>query len=102
MAKYVPVLCVLGGLALGVLAAFVNSLISRRSLGKESMTAIMGTNLARMGINILTLLAAFFLCRHFELPMIATLLAVAVGLTAAGLLFLKKITKELGEKDGGE
>ena len=107
MAKYVTVLCILGGLLLGVLSAFLNSLISRKNAGKDNMAAIMGTNFARMGIDILTLGAAFFICRRFELPMIAAMVSVAVGLTAAGLLFLKRITKQMmseeaEEKDGGE
>ena len=107
MAKYVTVLCVIGGLLLGVLAAFINSRISRKNAGKDNMVAIMGTNLARMGMDILALGAAFFVCRRFELPMIATMVSVAVGLTAAGMLFLKRITDQMlsqdaKEKDGGE
>lgn len=101
------ILCALGGLGLGTLAAFVNARISRRGLKDSTMLAVMGTNAVRMLIDIATLALAYLAIRLFDLPFMVTLIATAVGLTVFGMIFLRKLTKEIMEdgkttQDGGE
>jgi len=100
------VLCAVGGLALGTLGAYITYRVSRRTANAESVTAVMGTNVLRMLIDIAALVLAYFACRLFSLPATVTLVSVAMGLTVFGMLFLKKLTKELNadteSKDGGE
>lgn len=109
MDKYIYVLCAVGGLAFGALGAFLTAAVSRRSLKTklDSMVSVMGTNMLRMLIDVAFLVCAFLICRGFELPIVVTLISVALGLTVFGMLFLRSIVKKLGENnesesDGGE
>ena len=109
MDKYIYVLCAVGGLAFGALGAFLTATVSRRSLKtkSDSMVSVMGTNMLRMLIDVAFLACTFLVCRSFNLPLIVTLISVALGLTVFGMLFLKSIVKKLSENnesesDGGE
>lgn len=109
MDKYIYVLCAVGGLAFGTLGAFLTATVSRRSLKtkSDSMVSVMGTNMLRMLIDVAFLVCAFLICRGFELPLVVTLISVALGLTVFGMLFLRSIVKKLSENnesesDGGE
>ena len=106
---YIYVLCAVGGLAFGALGAFLTATVSRRSLKtkSDSMVSVMGTNMLRMLIDVAFLACTFLVCRSFKLPLIVTLISVALGLTVFGMLFLKSIVKKLSENnesesDGGE
>lgn len=108
METYVYILTAAGGFAIGTLMAYLNCLISKKTIGSNNMSAIMGANFARLGIDAVTLLAVFLVCRHFGFSVPVAILATALGLTVCGMLFLKKITKKLAENkdkpdvDGGE
>ena len=110
MDKYESIICAAGGLAFGALGAFLAACISKRSLKNrtDSLVAVMGTNALRLVLDVVFLLAAFMLCRKLELPLVVTLISVALGLTVFGMLFLRRIAKTLTEEnedpesDGGE
>lgn len=108
METIIYILTAAGGFAIGTLAAYLNSLISKKTMGSSNMSSIMGANFARLGIDAVTLLAVFLVCRRFELSVSAGILATAVGLSVCGMLFLKSVTKKLAENneeretDGGE
>ena len=108
MTWYITVLTAAGGLAFGALAAYINYRLSRSITGSESLIAVMGTNFARLLVDIAALTAAFFVSRKFELPIFAALISVAVGLSVCGIAFLKRLTNEIKanedayDKDGGE
>lgn len=108
METYVYILTAAGGLAFGTLMAYLNCLISKKTIGSNNMSAIMGANFARLGIDAVTLLAVFLICRWLSLPVGTAIVATALGLSVCGMLFLKKITKKLAENkdkpdvDGGE
>lgn len=101
------ILCAVGGFAFGTLGAYINARVSRKGINDTTLLAIMGTNAIRMLIDIVTLVIAFLVSRHFDLPVTLTIVAVALGLTIFGMIFLKKLTNQIlkegnGPKDGGE
>ena len=107
MTWYITVLTAAGGLAFGTLAAYINYRLSRSRIGSESLVAVMGTNFARLVVDIAALTAAFLISRKFDLPLFAALISVAVGLSVCGIAFLKRLTNEIKandayDKDGGE
>ncbi|MDD5901949.1 MAG: hypothetical protein PUC58_01020 [Oscillospiraceae bacterium] len=110
MDKYISIFCAVGGLTFGALGAFLTACISRRSLKNktDNLVAVMGTNALRLVLDVVFLLAAYLVCRNFELPLLVTLISVALGLTVFGMLFLKSVVKKLTEEeddneaDGGE
>ena len=89
MDKYISIFCAVGGLTFGALGAFLTACISRRSLKNktDNLVAVMGTNALKL------------VCRNFELPLLVTLISVALGLTVFGMLFLKSVVKKLTEED---
>lgn len=89
-------------LLLGAAVAFVNSRLSRKTMGKDSVTAIMGINTARLFLDALCLGAVFGGCKLLDIKFIVPLCAAAVGLSVGGLLFLKIMTAKENEKNGGE
>lgn len=99
------VLSALGGLLLGTAAAYLNMRISKRHLSSGTMSSVMGANMLRMLIDVLMLLAAYLVSKHFGLPMAVTLISVALGLSVGGMLFLSRLAKGIKtdeRKDGGE
>lgn len=107
METYVYILTAAGGFAFGTLMAYLNCLISKKTIGSNNMSAIMGANFARLGIDAVTLLAVFLVCRHFGFSVSVAILATALGLSVCGMLFLKRLTKIINvdnddNQDGGE
>lgn len=107
METYVYILTAAGGFAIGTLMAYLNCLISKKTIGSNNMSAIMGANFARLGIDAVTLLAVFLVCRHFGFSVPVAILATALGLSVCGMLFLKRLTKIINvdnddNQDGGE
>ena len=101
MDKYISIICAVGGMAFGALGAFLTACISRRSLKNktDNLVAVMGTNALRLVLDVVFLLAAYLVCRNYELPLLVTLISVALGLTVFGMLFLKRVVKKLTEED---
>lgn len=92
------VLCIIGGLILGLIAAFINSRISRKGINADTTGGVMIVNIARIIIDIIALAIGYLVCRYTELPMVPTLIAIAVGLSAGSMLFLYLLSKHIGEK----
>lgn len=97
----------LAGAAFGFAVAYVNMLISKANLRSGSFAGIMGVNMLRLLIDVLALAAAYFVSRKLQLPLAAMLIAVALGLSIGGMLFLKQMTKKIQSQseesaDGGE
>lgn len=107
MEWYIYVLAAAGGAVFGLAVAYVNMLISRANLGTDSFAGIMGVNMLRLLLDVIALAAAYFMCKALSLPMAVTLLAVALGLSVGGMLFLKQMTKKIQSQrddaaNGGE
>lgn len=107
MEWYMYALSAVAGAAFGFAVAYVNALISRAGLKKESFAAIMGGNFLRLLIDAAALAAAYFVCKALSFPMIMPLIAVALGLSVGGMFFLKKIAKQIQSQsddtaNGGE
>lgn len=101
------ILCAVGGFAFGTLAAYINARISRRGLKNSTVAAVMGTNVSRLGIDVLTLGLALLASKLFDLNGPVVIISVALGLTIFGMIFLRQLTKKILEeeecsKDGGE
>ncbi len=97
------ILTIAGGLALGIIVAIVNTLISKKAMASEKNSTAIGVNALRFVLDIVALAVAFFVCRAAQLNIIAGLVSTAVGLTVCGTILLvmvtKKITKEAAEKN---
>lgn len=89
-------------LLLGAAVAYINSKLSKRALGKESVTAIMAINFARLFLDALCLFAVFIACKLLKLGFTVPLIAAAVGLSVGGMLFLKLLTAKENKKNGGD
>ena len=66
----------------------------------------MGVNMLRLLLDAAALAACYFICKAYEFPMMATLIAAAVGLSVGGMVFLrimvKKTQPQSRDADGGE
>ena len=102
MSNSINIVCALCSFAFGTLAAYINYHISRRGLNDDSVAGIMGHNIARLLVDVITLGITFLVCKHFELPMALCLIAVAIGMTLCGSVLLSKLAKSIEDKDGGE
>ena len=100
--ELVDILPVLGGAALGLIVAYVNMRISKANMNASDMAAVMGVNMLRLLLDA----ACYFICKAYEFPMMATLIAAAVGLSVGGMVFLrimvKKTQPQSRDADGGE
>ena len=101
------ILSVLGGALLGLGIAYVNMRISKANMNASNMAAVMGVNMLRLLLDAAALAVCFFVCRAYELPMMATLIAAAVGLSLGGMLFLRRMVRKTQPQsketaDGGE
>ncbi len=101
------VLSVLGGALLGTGVAYFNMRISKANLNASNMAAVMGVNLLRLLLDAAALAVCFFVCRAYKLPVTATLIAAAVGLSLGGMLFLRHMVRKTQPQsketaDGGE
>ncbi len=105
--NFADILSVLGGAALGLTVAYINMRISKANMNASNMAAVMGVNMLRLLLDAAALAVCYFVCGAYELPMMATLIAAAVGLSVGGMVFLrimvKKTQPQSKEKaDGGE
>ena len=101
------ILSVLGGAVLGAAVAYINMRISKANMNASNMAAVMGVNMLRLLLDAAALAVCFFVCRADDLPMMATLIAAAVGLSGGGMLFLKMMVNKTQPQskdtaDGGE
>ena len=101
------ILSVLGGAVLGAAVAYINMRISKANMNASNMAAVMGVNMLRLLLDAAALAVCFFVWRAYELPMMATLIAAAVGLSGGGMLFLKMMVNKTQPQskdtaDGGE
>ena len=101
------ILSVIGGAVLGAAVAYINMRISKANLNASNMAAVMGVNMLRLLLDAAALAVCFFVGRAYELPMTATLIAAAVGLSGGGMLFLKMMVNKTQPQnkdtaDGGE
>lgn len=101
------ILSVLGGAVLGAAVAYINMRISKANMNASNMAAVMGVNMLRLLLDAVALAVCFFVCRAYDLPMMATLIAAAVGLSGGGMLFLKMMVNKTQPQskdtaDGGE
>ena len=101
------ILSVLGGAVLGAAVAYINMRISKANMNASNMAAVMGVNMLRLLLDASALAVCFFVCRAYDLPMMATLIAAAVGLSGGGMLFLKMMVNKTQPQskdtaDGGE
>lgn len=104
---YIDILSVISAAALGLAVAYVNMCISKVNLNASNIAAVMGVNMLRLLLDAAALAACFFASKKYDLPMMATLIATAVGLSAGGMLFLKLMVKKTQPQsndtaDGGE
>lgn len=102
MSNKIIIICAVCSFAFGTLAAYINLLISRRSIKADSVAGIMGNNAARMLVDVATLGIVFWACKRFELPIAVCLIAAATGLAVCGMLMLRSLAKSIEKKDGGE
>ena len=88
------VLAVLAGLVWGALAAVVNYFITKKSLEKNSNTAVMGSGILRTAIDVAAL-SAIFLARSI-LPFDFTymLIAAAVAMSIGTIVFTFRLAKK--------
>ncbi len=106
MPTYLHILSAAGGLVFGIAAAMLNAHLTKKRLHKDGLGAVTATNTLRMVVDIAAMAIAFLAVSVFDLPLMTTLVAVAIGLTVAGTIFLVRITKLEAEsskkKNGGD
>ncbi|MBQ6597065.1 MAG: hypothetical protein IJH79_05885, partial [Lentisphaeria bacterium] len=83
------------GAAAGLLIGWINMRITRRSMGRDSMSAVMGTNMIRMLINFALLLLIFLVRNVSPFGFTGTLLGAAAGLSVGNVLFIMKLRRDL-------
>lgn len=95
----------LGAGAFGLVIAYINMRITKAHINADTVVGVMGVNTLRMLLNVAGLAITYFVSQAFNLPLVAALVAVAVGLSLGGIAFLKiMISKTLPQDtaDGGE
>ena len=100
--ELVDILPVLGGAALGLIVAYVNMRISKANMNASDMAAVMGVNMLRLLLDAAALAACYFICKAYEFPMMATLIAAAVGRMVFLRIMVKKTQPQSRDADGGE
>lgn len=104
--EYAYILTAFAGVVFGAAVAYLNMLITRSKLKADSVTGIMGGNMLRLLLDAAALAAAYFISKALNAPMIAALLATAVGLSVGGIVFLRAMLKKIQSRDdmadGGE
>ena len=95
------IICIIVGLAAGFFVAFINMLISKKFTtgSMNNVNGVMAGNMLRMALNIGTLAAGFFICKGTGLPMLETLISIAVGLSIGGILFLKLLVDKMDKEN---
>lgn len=89
------------GLAFGSAVAFLNSIITKRYIkknsekaGPEGTASVMGMNLARQLVNVAALFAVFLTRKLIPLPFAATLIGTALGLTVVSVILVYRLSKK--------
>ncbi len=100
----IQIICIIAGIAAGLAVAFINMQITKKSYKTSNSAAgIMGANVLRLIFDFAALAVGYLICRSCDLPMIETLVAIAVGLSVGEIIFLRilinKIKKENSEKN---
>ena len=84
----------LAGLVWGAVCGWVNLLILKKAIRKNDSKAVMAANLGRMGIDLLALLLVFLLRRVLPFSYEAMMIATAVALSVATLIFAFRYGKK--------
>ena len=100
----IQIICIIVGALAGFAAAFLNMLLSKKSYKTSNSAAgIMGANVLRLIVDLAAFAIGFLICDNCDLPMVETLVSIAVGLSAGEMIFLRKlinnIKKENSEKN---
>lgn len=93
------IICVIAGIAFGLLVAFINSRITKAGLKSKDVTKIMITNMVKFAIDAGSLTAAFFICRAAALPVVPTIISLAITLSLGGVLMAYLVAKKASEND---
>ena len=83
----------LAGLAWGALAAFINYRINRAALKKNSNKALMGSNAARMAVDLAALGAVYLLRKRLPFSFEATIIGAAIALSLLTIVFAYRLMK---------
>lgn len=83
------------GIAWGAAVSFLNYFITKRSLAKQSTSAVMGTNLVRNVVNIVALAVVFLLRKYLPFSYEATLIATAIAMSAFTIFLTFKLSKKI-------
>ncbi len=92
------VLGALAGIVWGALAGFLNTLISRRALAKNSTNALLASNLARTAVDLAALGLVFLMRKHLPFSADVMLIATAISLSVMTMLFAFRLAGK--EKKG--
>lgn len=88
----------LAGLLWGALAGFLNAMISRRALGKNSTNALLCSNLIRTAVDLAALGAVFLARKLLPFSADAMLVATAISLSIVTMIFAFRLAGK--EKKG--
>ena len=93
------IICIIVGIAFGLIVAFIGSRLTKAALKVKDATSIMIANMAKFAMDAGALVATFFVCRAASLPVVSTLVAVAVSLSAGGILMSVLVAKKASKND---
>ena len=83
----------LAGLLWGALAAFVNLKINQAALKKNTNSAMLSANAARMAVDLVALGTVFLLRKHLPFSFEATIIATAVSLSLLTVVLAYWVTR---------
>lgn len=83
----------LAGLLWGALGAFVNLKINQAALKKNSNTALLAANIARLGVDLVVLGTVYLLRKVLPFSFEATIIAAAIVLSLLNIVFSFLILK---------
>lgn len=86
------------GLIWGAAAAFLNFTISKRSIAKNSTSAILGANVLRVAVDLVALGAVFLLRRVLPFRYEATLIATALAMSMVTIVLAYRMSMDLRPK----
>lgn len=82
------------GFVFGALVSFANAQITRHSVRKNSVNAVIGASMLRMLVNIAALAVVYFTRNLLPLPFYGTIIGTAVGLSLMGILLNLRLSKK--------
>ena len=85
---------ILAGLVWGALCGLLNTRILKKAMEKNSNNAVMAANGIRMGVDLASLAAVFFLRTVLPFPYEAILVGTAVALSVVTILFAYRYGKQ--------